>query len=314
MMQMIATAQNTEKQLQRLAAQRQLYAAAKKVFGVQVLLGGPVAVASAFLVIAFPALKGYAALWGMLVVLCDLLWFTPWQKRLRETGAKVQELFDCDVLSLPWNEIKAGKRPDPELVKDQAEKYQKWAHKMPPLTNWYAPEVDSLPLHIGRLACQRSNCWWDAKQRRRYATLVITSVLGVFLVVLCLATINGFSIEDFFMQVVAPLAPALVLGVRQFGEQRESADRLDRFKDHAERLWNDALHGSSEPEITLRSRGLQDEIFENRKRSPLVFDRVYKWLRCDYEAQMNHGVAEFLSEAKEKLSSRTTDLRDRPIG
>ena len=161
--------QNTERQLQRLGAQRQLYGTAKKVFIAQLILGGPVAVVTALLVGIFPKLRGYTALWGILVVLSDIVWFTPWQKRLRDAAARVQESFDCDVLSLPWNCLKAGNRPDPELVKERSEKYKKWAAKLPPLTNWYSSAIGDLPLHIGRLACQRSNCWWDSKQRRRYA-------------------------------------------------------------------------------------------------------------------------------------------------
>lgn len=298
---MIATEQNTQKQLLRLAAQRQLYATAKKVFGVQVVLSGPVAIALSFSAMSIPALKFYAAMWGMMLLLCDLFWFTPWQKKLREKGARVQELFDCDVLLLPWNSIKADKRPDPELIREQAEKYGKWADKMPPLVNWYAPAVDSLPLYVGRLACQRSNCWWDSKQRRRYAGLIIAIILATSVVLLCLAAGNGFTIADFFLKVVAPLSPAFALGMRQFREQRETADRLDKLKDHTEQLWNDALNGRPEPEISADSRVLQDEIFENRKRSPLVFDTFFKGLRRDYEVQMNHGVDELVDEAKHKL-------------
>ena len=112
---------------------------------------------------------------------------------------------------------------------------------------------------------------------------------------------SGLTIEDFVLKVAAPLAPALLLGIRQFTEQMEAASRLDTLKDHTERLWNDALAGKSEAEVTLRARGLQNEIFENRKRSPLVFDGIFKRLRCDYEAQMNHGIAELVAEAKQKL-------------
>ncbi len=119
----IAIEQNTDRQLQRLAAQRQLYVSAKRVFGFQLFVSGPLAVASAFLALAFPSLKGYVALWGLLVVAGDIFWLTPWQKRLRDSAARVQEAFDCDVLSLPWNELKAGRHPDPELVKEQSEKY-----------------------------------------------------------------------------------------------------------------------------------------------------------------------------------------------
>lgn len=166
----------------------------------------------------------------------------------------------------------------------------------------YVPRFSCLPLHVARLACQRSNCWWDAKQRRRYAVWVIVGVLAVFLTVLCLAMGNGFTIEDFVLKVAAPLSLAILLGIRQFTEQMEAASRLDTLKEHAERLWSDALSGKLVTETTMRSRGLQNEILENRKRSPLVFYGIFKRLRRDYEVQMNHGVAELVAEVKKKLA------------
>jgi len=297
----IPTEQNSERQLQRLAAQRQLYATAKTIFGWQLLISAPIAVALAFSVILYPPLKAFAALWGILVTLCDVAWLTPWQKRLRSTAARVQEAFDCDVLSLPWDELKAGKCPDPELVREQADKYKAWASSMPPLSDWYAKEVGCLPLHVARLVCQRSNCWWDAKQRRRYATTIILCVAAILLSMLFLAMGNGFTVEDFVLKVAVPLSPALLLGYRQFTEQMEAATRLDKLKEHAERLWGDALAAKPESEITARSRGLQDEILENRRKSPLIFDALFKRLRRDFEVQMNHGASEFIAEARQKL-------------
>jgi hypothetical protein len=293
--------QNTERQLQRLGAQRQLYATAKSLLGWQVILGGPVPVVLAFLGLRFSQITPYAALWGILVVLGDVLWLHPWQKRLRTQAARIQELFDCDVLELPWDELKAGKRPEPELVKEQSEKYSSWAAAMPPLLDWYAPQVGTLPIHVARLACQRSNCWWDAKQRRRYAEVVIAGVLTVFLIVLFLAMSQGFTIETFVLKVVAPLSPVLLLGVRQFVEQMEAASRLDSLREYSESIWNEALNRKPEPTMTKKARGLQSEIFENRKRSPLVFDGLFKLMRSDFEAQMHHGVAEYVAEAKQKL-------------
>lgn len=298
---MIAAEQNIERQLQRLAAQRQLYAFAKVLFGWQVFLGGPVAVASAFAVLAFPAIKGVAAGWGILVTLADICWLTPWQKRLRNEATRIQEAFDCDVLELPWNDLKAGSRPDPEFVKEQCDKYQRWGREMPPLSNWYAPVVDELPLHVGRIACQRSNCWWDSKQRRRYAVWILGAVVAVFVTVLAVAFCGRLTIEDFVLKVIAPLAPALVIGVRQFFEQVEAASRLDKLKEHSEQLWRDALAGESETEATNRSRNLQDEILENRRKSPLVFESIFKRLRPSFEKQMNFGVAELVEQAKHKL-------------
>ena len=295
--------QNAETQLQRLAAQRQLYGTAKKVFGAALILCGPVAVFWAILVLLVPSLKGFGALWGISVTLCDIFWLTPWQKRLRERAARVQELFDCDVLSLQWNDLKAGKRPAPELVKEQADAYQKWAHDMPMLENWYSPAVADLPMHIARMACQRSNCYWDSKQRRHYADCVIAVVIIVFFLFLVIASNFGMTIEDFVLKVAAPLAPVLLLGIRQFSEHREAANRLDNLTDHAETLWNAALDGKPDADVTAGSRNLQDEILEGRKRSPAVFDFIFKRLRTSFEAQMNHGVEHFIAEAKKKLGT-----------
>lgn len=298
----ITTEQNADRQLLRLAAQRQLYATAKSVFGMHFFFSGPVAAASILLAIGWPSIKGYVALWGMLILLMDLLLFTPWQKRLRESAARIQESFDCDVLDLPWNGLKVGKVPDSELVKEQAEKYARWADTMPPLTDWYPLETAELPPHIGRIVCQRANCWWDAKQRRRYALVIIGGVAAVVVVMFVASLGREFTVDDFVLKAFAPLAPMLALGIRQFIENTDAAARLDKLKEHSEQLWGDALGGRSESQSTIDSRSLQDEIFDSRKRSPFVFDSIFKWLRRDYELQMNHGASELVAEARRRLS------------
>lgn len=298
---MITKEQNTERQLQRLGAQRQLYATAKAIFGWQLFFGCPTAVILAILVISDPSLKGLAAAWGILITFADIFWLTPWQKRLRDSAAKIQEEFDCDVLKLPWNDLKAGKHPDPELIKEQFDKYTRWESRMTPVTNWYAPAVGELPIHLGRIVCQRSNCWWDANQRRRYATYIIGIVSLVFVATFCLTFGTGITIEDFIIKVAAPLSPVLTIGIRQYREHIEAAERLDKLKDHSDSLWKDALSGKSAKKLTEKSRNLQDEILENRKKSPPIFDFLFKHLRPKYEVQMNFGAEELVEQAKIKL-------------
>lgn len=298
---MIAQVQNTEKQIHRLAAQRQLYATAKRVFLWQVILGGPVAIAVAVLVLLRPEFKVYVASWGLLVALCDLFWLTPWQKSLRGAAARIQEAFDCDVLGLNWNDLKAGKHPDPELVKAQSAKYEKWQYTMPTLKNWYSPRVDELPLHIGRIICQRTNCWWDSTQRRHYAAWLVGIVSLIFVVVCGLALSGGASLEALLLKGILPLAPALLIAMRQFTEQREAADRLDKLKDHCGTLWKEALSGKSKTALSVMSRNLQDEILENRRKAPPVLDFIFKRLRDEYEAGMNYAAEHYVSEAKAAL-------------
>jgi hypothetical protein len=143
--------QNQPEELSRLAAQRHLYSDAKRIFIVQLVLAGPIAIAWAFAVILHPELKSWAALFGVIVALADVILFTPWQKRLRDCAARIQEEFDCNVLDLPWNSIKVGQRPEPELIKEHADAYSKIASRFSPLSNRYPPVVGDLPLSVARV-------------------------------------------------------------------------------------------------------------------------------------------------------------------
>lgn len=297
----IAAEQNDPKQIERLAAQRHLYSTAKTIFVWQALLTGPVAILTALLAVFEPSYKGFIAIWGIAVACCDAFWLTAWQRRLKDSAARVQEAFDCDVLQLPWNSLKAGKRPDPELEDEQAQNYEKRAKVMPALTNWYPPTVDVLPLHLGRLICQRSNCWWDSKQRRRYAAVLLGTIVVVFLTISALSLRGGLSLENFLLKVVAPLSPGVVFVFRQFNEHRESAARLDKLKEHIESAWENALGGAPVDSVTQLSRGLQDEILDNRRKSPPVIDALFKRLRTAYERQMNRAAEEYISQAKHAL-------------
>lgn len=298
----ITAKQNEQDQIERLAAQRHLYSTAKQIFGFQLIFGGPVAFIWALLVFLQPETKGYAALWAITLSLADIFWLTPWQKRLRENAAKIQEAFDCDVLQLPWNEIKVGKRVDPELVKEQFDKFVNMSStSSSPLTNWYPTIVSELPLEVARVVCQRSNCWWDSQQRRRYAFWIISIVLFVTVFIFSLGFIGDMTIEKLLLAILLPLSPALILGIRQYSEQTEAANRLDKLKDHAERIWFEALNTEPATKLETKSRALQDEIFENRKRSPLVFDWIFYRLRDKYQAQMNCGAEDLTKEAKRKL-------------
>ena len=90
-----------------------------------------------------------------------------------------------------------------------------------------------------------------------------------------------------------------------FMEHMDTAARLDKLKEFTEKLWSEAISGNKSPtNLSTVARSLQDEILEGRKRSPLVFDTIFKWLRRDYEEQMNHAASELVAEAKRKLESK----------
>lgn len=295
--------QNAGDQIDMLAAQRQLYSSAKNVIGIQMILAGPVTMGVTFLGILYPEFKNYASLWGITILALDIALLNSLQKKLRGQAALVQEAFDTKVLDIAWNEIKVGKRPEPELIHEQARKFGNGAQKRDKLKNWYPVGVQQLPVRWGTIVCQRANVWWDSTLRRRYANTLMTVLILLAIALIWLAFSRSMSITDFVMTMVIPMAALYKLGVSQFVDHRDAADRLDKLKDHAEKLWSDAINGAELNELKMKSRRLQDEIYDGRKRNPPVFDRFFWMFRDDHEQQMNKGASVLIQEAKAKNQS-----------
>lgn len=299
-MNQIPIIQNTEKQLARLRAQRALYSRAKMLLAIHIALSVPFAVFWSLLGIFFPDSKVYAAVWGICIALSDLILFTPWQKSLKAKAATIQEAFDCEVLSMEWRSIRVGSRPDPEDI-------VRWSAPTGPnpdegIRDWYPPAVGQLPLPLARAICQRANCWWDAELRRRYARAAQVVVGGILAISVITGVIGHFRMDQWILTGIAPLVPVFMLGLRQSIEQREAADRLDALRRHAERIWGEILSGKTDDRITHDSRELQDELFDHRRRNPLIFDWIYNLLRNRQEEQMNRAASDLIEEARSHFS------------
>ena len=92
--------------------------------------------------------------------------------------------------------------------------------------------------------------------------------------------------------------PAFILAVRQYNEHKEYMESSDRLKEYIEKLWDNAIESKVAPEeLMSESRALQDEIYDRRRRSPLIFDWVYRHLRNSHDEQMNRGAQELIDEA-----------------
>jgi len=88
----------------------------------------------------YPVLRPYAALWAIVITLLDTIALDRWQKNLKYKAASIQERFDCDVLELPWPELKV-RYPDAELIAEQSSQYRRIDPNYKTLRNWYAPSL-----------------------------------------------------------------------------------------------------------------------------------------------------------------------------
>ena len=289
--------QNTPHQLERLAAQRQLYSDAKNIQNINIILSIPSVIIWSILIAFFPSLQIYAALWGLSVTLLEQAIFSHSQKNLQEKAAKIQQLFDCDIFELDWSQLCSGSRPEPELIVSSSAKYRKKDPNYSNLKDWYQVSVGQLPIHEASLICQRSNIWWDAKQKLRYCKLILFGLIAITIIVFLVGLVGGLTLEKFVLAIVIPLLPAFIFTIRQYIENKQAATRLDNLRENSENIWQQVINRRITPqELERESYILQNQIYDNRRLSPLIFDWLYYRLKKQNEVEMNKGAETLIKE------------------
>jgi hypothetical protein len=297
--------QNEDLQLKRLLAQRRLYSRAKTLLVTQTLLAVPGAAVWYGLVAWKPEWKVFGALWGTLVVLSDFFIFTPWQQGLKEKAARIQEQFDCEVLELPWAEILVDQRPAAETIAEWGILKSDETYETFKLLGWYPRDIAQLPIELARAICQRTNCSWDSRLRRKYAAWIVAVVVTLLVAGVAVGIGTKTPLDAFFLGFVLPFMPAFILGIRQFTEHRQAADRLEKLRQKVEKQWDQILSGTaSAAAVTEAARRVQDVIFEQRRKNPLVFDTIYFWLRDEQEAIMQSSAQDLVAEAQTRMMAR----------
>lgn len=300
--------------LDRLAAQRTLYSTAKIVMAVQLILSVPViivlSILSQFLKSSYfldQFGKTIDMSWvviscGIIITLLDALCLSPVVVNLKEKAAKIQELFDCSVLSLQWNAILAGSKPGPEDIIENANKYKKKDEKYEQLLDWYSKEVGTIPLPAARILCQRSNIRWDTDLRKKVNVYLILLSTLTFFILLFIGIIGESDIGSFIIMLIAPCLPIFEFSIRYVLQNMKAIKSLKDLKSQAEKAWNDAKK-SLLPDKQLEgiSRQLQDVIYNTRKTNPLIFDKIYQIFRSRQENSMNYSCDQLVSDYKKSL-------------
>ncbi len=300
----IAQEQNTEKQLQRLAAQRYLYSRAKHVLEIQVAFDLFTPIVIAIVVAVFPGFDIYGAFLSVAVAVLDVTLET-YQTSRKKQAADIQEIFDCDVLELESHELRKRRRPLTETIFEAAKSYKRKDPHFTNLKNWYPPIVEKIPLHLARLVCQRINCWWDSQLRRRYIQTVGFVLLFLCFFVFLIGLINGLTLAKFFLAVALPLLPSFIWAIREYLHQSEAANDKDELRKYSEELWEKAISQEySIEKTTEESRILQDEIYNNRRTNPFILDWFYNRLKRKNEEQMNAKAEELVDEALQSINKK----------
>ena len=294
----IPSTQNELKHLQQLAAQRELYTSAKTYQLFQFLVNLLIPILLSVLILEWAFLIPYAALYGIVAAMLDPLFFDTAIQRRREKAAKVQELFDCEVLELKNSPLKMSTADMIEEVLVEYDAHSKIRTNIEKIKDWYPKAIEVLPMHIARLVCQRTNCYWDSRLRKRYANFIRYFGICTFILFLFIGLISNKSFPQIVL-IASGLLPFIQFSLKQYKDQSEAAKRLDKLVNYAKEIWENDLNKSIN-EIDELSRRLQDEIYVHRSKSPLILNFIYKRFRKKDEKIMNNTADALVENAKKR--------------
>lgn len=305
-MNQILIKQDTEVQIERLAAQRHVYSFAKKIYFGQILGSVIIPIILSATAIFSPAISPYAALYAVIFFIADSAFLEQQIKAFRTKAAKIQEFFDCEVLQIIKSPFKS---PDDVLLEEvhkYSEKHLKKAGNKEELLGWYAQncqEISNLPISVARLICQRENLSWDAELRKlfRQSLLIISLILIIILISI------GFWGDFQFSRVVllfSGLLPLFRFSVKQYIDNKETDEKYNKVLSIFQKTWEKILNSQiDEQELTIISRQIQNEIYDSRTKNPLILDFFYWIYKKVQQRRSGVSVQRLIDEVKQSNSN-----------
>jgi hypothetical protein len=293
----IPQVQIEQKQLERLAAMRELYSSAKVWHGWQIVFTVIIPVVLSTISLVNDKYAVQSTIFGLISFFVDAYFIDKNIKARKEKAAKIQEVFDCDVLGMPISKLRVINDIKVEEVLTHYGAHAKIPKNIELIHGWYPVEVAAVPLAIARIICQRANCRWDGALRGRYNSVLNIIAVIILIIIIIVAVFKEMNPIQVAL-ILAGLVPFFQFIIKQYNDNRESIKRLDELYELLTQLWEKAIKDCASEEILLvESRRLQDEIFSHRSNNPLIFDFVYNKFRSDDESIMSISSQRMVDDA-----------------
>lgn len=284
--------QELPKNMLLLKAQRVIYANAKKIYRWQLTFTIIVVIILNFVKLIQKDfisidLTPYIALVSVSITLIDLLFLSGYLSKFKTNGAKAQELFDCRVYNMGWNETNSGDMPENSVI-EEAEKMYIHNPKAP-LNNWYHIDLDGLKHEEAILRCQETNLEYDRKLRFHFKNDCIIICLVIVISSFVIATIVNASLQGYLTNFIAPTLPLIVILIKLILDNQKAVKSLEEVRKAARKLRN-----SLEIPTMNQLRQVQDKLYCSRKDSTLIPENYYQYRRTKLEQSTKSNVAEQL--------------------
>jgi hypothetical protein len=285
----IKARQELPENLRFLKAQRVIYADAKKIYKWQLTITIIVVIIMNFTKLIAKQtvhvdLSVYIGLVSVTITLIDLLFMANYLSKFKTNGAKVQEMFDCSIYNMEWNETNCGDKPENSVIDEAQSKYI--LNAKAPLTNWYHIDLDGLSHEHAVLRCQETNLEYDRKLRYHFKNDCTILCLVVVIASFFLATIIDVSLQSYLLNFIIPSLPLIVVLIKIILDNQKAAKSLEEVRKAARKL---RASGTISTKAQLRQ--VQDKLYCSRKDSTLIPENYYKYRRPKLEQSTKNNVA-----------------------
>ncbi len=285
----IAERQNLPASIGLLAAMRHAYTLAKRYRGTRVGVSVGLAVLGPVVVLVREGVAGWLGAAAGACLAVDRFVLRPFEASWVRTGAAVQEMFDVDVLDLPWNDAK-GQQPTPMKVSGLTAKHfnTKRQQREAALLDWY-PDTNGLDRPMDVLLCQQSGLNWHERLVEEWLTVQQAALFFVLAAGGVIAAAEQLTLVAYLAGLLLPSMPAIIelLDVRdQHGRHRDRVTaalrRVMALLDRA--VLDDAVTDSD-------CRAIQDTVWDLRAEPHTVPNWYYRLRRASHELEMTAAAA-----------------------
>ncbi|WP_406355396.1 S-4TM family putative pore-forming effector [Streptomyces sp. NBC_00658] len=286
----ISTAQNSERAIRLLAAQRRLYADAKVIHNSRVIVVLAAGIAGVILALYFPSARAPIGFSSAVILLLISIVGSTREKRKNREAASVQEEFDTSLFQLPWNSVLSD-RPTNGLIVEAAHRYKGGG-----LEDWYS-DTGSLARPLDVLVCQRSNLAWGVSTHRRWAAAVMAAIIAWVLGIVLVCHFLDLSFTSSIFAVVTPLLPTFREYIEMWKSSMDSVRAKEKAESKVSDIWESVLTSRRLPSVA-KCREAQDRICTIRQTNAIIPDWFYKYFRDKSEKVMQVSVADYVERAR----------------
>lgn len=208
-------------------------------------------------------------------LLCSRVVLRPEMTRAHREGVVLQEQFDVDLFSMPWNPGLAGRRVSPVDIEDLADRFR---GDDAALSRWYVSGGNA-PSSIEVLLRQLENATWGRLDHRRFSMatgLVLLASIGATIAV---GLARDVTLATYVSAIAAPSLPWLLDLIDLTALHLHASARREEIEVALRELW-DTYSNEPEPGVPAsKLREIQDRIFGVRRSSgrvPMWFYRLYR--------------------------------------